>query len=208
MRSSELLAALKRLGRAHFETRDVAALMGIPIANANVALARLSAHGLVVHLAKGRWAMPGVPPFLLPEALATPFPTYLSLFTALHHHGLIEQIPAVVYAVTTGRTGRRATPVGTISLHHVSPAFFFGFEAYPGVPVLMATPEKALVDTLYLLPARSQLFRRLPELELPAGFKWRVAQKAAAAIPGKSRRNMTLRLLEELRTASMKRKRR
>lgn len=34
----------------------------------------------------------------------------------------------------------------------------------------MATPEKALIDFLYLSPARSNLFRVLPELELPRDF--------------------------------------
>lgn len=39
----------------------------------------------------------------------------------------------------------------------------------------MATPKKALIDFLYLSPAKSNLFRALPELELPRGFS---AQKA------------------------------
>ena len=34
----------------------------------------------------------------------------------------------------------------------------------------MARPEKALLDTLYLTPARSRLFAHLPEVELPASF--------------------------------------
>ena len=37
-------------------------------------------------------------------------------------------MPAVTYAVTLARTRRFVTPLGTVSLHHVQPAFFFGYE--------------------------------------------------------------------------------
>ncbi|HEX9622015.1 MAG TPA: hypothetical protein VF989_17835, partial [Polyangiaceae bacterium] len=47
-----------------------------------------------------------------------------------------------------------------------APRFFAGFELMDGNGVKLATPEKALVDTLYLAPARSRLFCALPELEL------------------------------------------
>jgi predicted transcriptional regulator of viral defense system len=36
----------------------------------------------------------------LPELISAPWPAYVSLQSALHHHGVIEQIPSVIYAVT------------------------------------------------------------------------------------------------------------
>src|SRR5688500_227638 len=40
----------------------------------------------------------------LPEYLMAPLPSYLSLHTALHLRGLIEQIPEVFYAASLART--------------------------------------------------------------------------------------------------------
>ena len=79
---------------------------------------------------------------------------------------MISQIPGVIYAVSTARTRRWETPFGTVSLHHIAPALFFGFETAKGGRVRMAGPEKALLDILYLSPARSRLFAKLPELDL------------------------------------------
>ena len=44
------------------------------------------------------------------------------------------------------------------------------YEVHPMLGVKIASPEKALLDALYLRPARSRLFRALPELELPRTF--------------------------------------
>ncbi|MFO7695137.1 MAG: hypothetical protein R6V57_18790, partial [Vicinamibacterales bacterium] len=63
------------------------------------------------------------------------------------------------------------------SVHHVAPSFFFGYEDIGQTGVLMASPEKALVDFLYLAPARSMLFRALPELER-AGARYRKSTSA------------------------------
>ena len=63
----------------------------------------------------------------------------------------------------------------------------------------MASPEKALVDLLYPSPARSRLFAALPELELPAGFRWTAARRFTRLIPAPRRRTMVLRLLDQLK---------
>ena len=53
----------------------------------------------------------------------------------------------------------------------MKPAFFFGYEDAGRAGGRLTTPEKALVDSLYPTPARSRLFRALPELEWPKAFK-------------------------------------
>lgn len=60
----------------------------------------------------------------------------------------------------------------------------------------MATPEKALLDVFYLTPARSRLFARLPELELPRGFSVRECRRWIAKIPAAYRRKMVVDRLE------------
>jgi hypothetical protein len=55
--------------------------------------------------------------------------------------------------VTTGRAGTHDTPLGTYIYHHIGPSRFWGFderEVAPGRRVYVATPERALLDLLYL----------------------------------------------------------
>jgi predicted transcriptional regulator of viral defense system len=189
-----------------FTTRQAATRLCVPNAHASVLLARLSAAGHLVRLRRGVWAAPGgVDPLALPELLTAPFPAYVSLQSALYLHGMISQMPVVTYAVTLARTRRFVTPVGVVSLHHVQPSFFFGFEdaARPGAR--LATPEKALVDFLYLTPARSRLFRALPEIEWPKRFRVAVARDMVRQIASARRRAFVAAKLDELLSARRER---
>lgn len=182
-----------------FTTSDAATQLGVPNGNASVVLARLAACSQVLRLRRGVWAIKDrVDPLALPEYLTAPFPAYVSLHSALYLHGMISQIPAVTYAVSLARTRRYATPLGTVSIHHVQPSFFFGFEAVGRAGGRLATPEKALVDFLYLAPARSRLFRALPELEWPKGFKVRLARSILKRVTPLRRQRIVARKLEEL----------
>jgi hypothetical protein len=110
---------------------------------------------------------------------------------------MIEQIPDVVYAVSLGRTRRISTPIAVISLHQMAPEFFFGFEGAPRDGGNIATPEKALLDFLYLRQSRSRRFRAIPELELPRTFSERRARSMLARIRSTSRRALVARLLND-----------
>jgi len=197
-----LLHALSRILAMNvpvFTTSDAAIQLSIPNANASVVLARLAASSQVIRLRRGVWAIKDrVDPLALPEYLTAPFPAYVSLHSALYLHGMISQIPAVTYAVSPARTRRYTTPLGTVSIHHVQPSFFFGFEAAGRAGGRLATPEKALVDFLYLAPARSRLFRALPELEWTKGFKVRLARSIVKRVNPLRRQTIVARKLEEL----------
>lgn len=199
MRLTEAHRKLLDLGVATFSTNDAVAVLGVNVSYASKILHRLSESKHVIRLARGRWALPErLQPFALPEALTAPAPSYVSLYSALYHHGLIEQIPAVVYAVTLAATRRITTPLGTVSLHHVTPTFFTGFDTTGKDHVKIATPEKALVDVFYLRPARSRLFRALPELELPPTFSRRRAHSYLKRIGSRSRRQLVAERLERV----------
>jgi predicted transcriptional regulator of viral defense system len=94
-------------------------------------------------------------------------PSYISFHSALCHHGLIEQAPQVIYVATLAPTRRVECPLGVVSFHQLSPDFYGGYEYDSHSTAEIATPEKALVDYLYLAPTKSRLFRALPEVELP-----------------------------------------
>jgi hypothetical protein len=111
---------------------------------------------------------------------------------------MISQIPSVLYAVSLARTKKHKTALGTVSIHHIDPSFFFGHQPAGKGPGKIATPEKALIDFLYLSPTRTCLFRALPELEIPAGFKVSEARKIIRRIRSVRRRNYVGRLFEAL----------
>jgi len=111
---------------------------------------------------------------------------------------MISQVPKRIYAVSSARTQTLNTPLGAISVHHVKPSFFGGFEVNVRTGIAMATPEKALVDFLYLSPARSRLFAALPELELPKGFRRPLALKFTRLIDSACRRKVVSQRLDEL----------
>jgi predicted transcriptional regulator of viral defense system len=199
MNQVEALQKIQQLGVPGFETRDVSALLRVTPANASVLLSRLASRGFVRRLARGRWSIGGQPNReQLAEQVAAPTPAYVSLQSALFRHGLIEQVPEVIYAVTLGRARRVQTPAGTVSLHRMPPQLFGGFEtADDGSKV--ATAEKALFDLLYLSPTRTRLFVHLPEIEFPRSFRWAEAARWTKRISGKSRRAFVEQKLAVLR---------
>jgi len=199
MNQIEALRRLQDLKTPAFETRDTPALFGASPANAHMILRRLADRGFLIHVARGRWALADrVSRFALPGLLAAPYPAYVSLQSALFHHGLIEQVPAVTYAVTLGRPRRVKTGLGTISLHRMPPELFDGFEVHKDGS-LLAQPEKALFDLLYLGPGKSRLFARLPELHIGHSFRWPVLQEWVEKLKSPSRRGYLLEQIKWLR---------
>jgi len=202
MNQMEALQRLQKLGAPVFETRDAATLLAVTTANANVILRRLAAQGMITHLTHGRWLVGReIERFALPELLIAPHPAYVSLQSALFHHGVIEQIPAVVYAITLSRPRRVMTPVATVSYHRLPPELFNGFDL-DELGAKIATAEKALFDVLYLAPARSRLFARLPELEFSREFRWSQVREFAKLVKSGTRRTFIEKRIQELQRAA------
>ena len=197
-----LLEARRRileLGQDIVDVGDVAARLGVSTGYASKILSRLQRHQAATRLAGGTWAITDpVDRLRIPESLVAPALSYISLQTALFHHGMITQIPEVTYAVSTARTQRIATPLGVVSIHHIGPEFFSGYAPYGPGSIQMATPEKALLDVLYLGPARSRLFANLPEVELPRSFSIGRARDQISQIPFESRRAHVRNRFEDL----------
>ncbi len=183
------LEKLQAFGLPALRTADVAAHLAVGPANASQIMVRLARHGYVLRIKRGLWALAGTEPMAIVPYLTAPFPAYISLQSALYHHGMISQIPDVLYCVSLARTRRYRTPLGTISVHHVPDTLFYGYERIGNGAFGMATPEKALLDFLYLGSAKSRLFAALPELEFPPRFSPKRLETMAAKIPDPKRRS-------------------
>lgn len=169
MKPTDAYAGLLRLNRPVVETREAAARLGLSVPAASQQLRSLERSGIVRRLRRGLWLLRrDVEPFALPAYLTAPLPAYVSLWSALARHAMIEQVPRQVYVASLARTQQLRTSIGDFSIHHLAPELFGGYGQLDDGGHL-ASPEKALFDTIYLLTPRGGQVR-LPELELPEGF--------------------------------------
>ena len=125
--------------------------------------------------------MPQHPDFspyaVVPHLFGSPEVAYVSLLTALSLHGAIEQIPSVVQVMTHTWRPTLRTPVGTYEFHLLQSPLFGGYEPYDRAWSFdLATPEKALFDTLYLSTRKNRRFTHLPEIELSDDFSEEVVE--------------------------------
>lgn len=200
MKLIDVHARLKKIGVPVFRTADIMAYLNVRKEHASKLLARLEDSRHIVRIKRGLWVFPeGLETLALPEYLTAPFPSYISLQSALYYHGMISQIPAITYSVSPARTHIYKTSLGTFSIHHIDPSLFFGFKTVGKWGIKMATPEKALFDFFYLGPARSRLFSHLPELELPRKFNFRGVQQMIKQISFPGRRISTEKRFQELK---------
>ena len=79
-------------------------------------------------------------------------PSYVSLEGALSFHGMIPEGVPQVTSVSTRKTARFSNALGTFSYSAVKKELFWGYEKYKlgKGGALVAVPEKALLDLIYL----------------------------------------------------------
>lgn len=79
-------------------------------------------------------------------------PSYVSLESALSYYRLIPETTLAVTSVCTRKTRRINSPLCAFIYRSIQPQYFFGYEAKTGRKhsFLMASPERAIIDTLYL----------------------------------------------------------
>ena len=154
-----------------FTTSDYARQNDLEISAASKQLHRLYAKQAIEKVTRGLWANINHPyyhplgavPYLLGKEQG-----YVSFLTALHHHGMISQIPAKFQIATTGHTRKLKSSIGHFDFIHLTPYIMNkGIEwSNSKSNYLIASAEKALLDTLYISTRKGQRFSSLPEIDL------------------------------------------
>ena len=128
-------------------------------------LTRWTKSGRVYQLRRGLYAL--APPyqkvkphpFLIANRIQQA--SYVSGQSALAFYGLIPDTLHGTLSVTTGRPEQRETPLGVFEFRHVKTELLHGYRMtglspatarQPGQQALVATPEKAVLDLVYLQP--------------------------------------------------------
>lgn len=197
MRQGEAYAQLRDLGGPVVGTREAAALWRSEEGTARRRLQSLAEAGLVTSIRRGLWSVETDPdPFAVAPYLTAPFPAYISVFSALAAHGMIEQIPGRVSVVSLDRARRIQTEIGAFDVHHIAPELFGGFVPWRGGGTI-ASPEKALFDLVYLRAAAGGRAYP-PELTLPDAFDHDALNAWVDRIGSPRLRTLVSRRLKEL----------
>jgi len=99
-------------------------------------------------------------------------PSYISLHSALAFYGMIPEMVVQKTSVTTLKTTRFTNDFGEFSYNTIKNELFFGYEPKSlkdNRSILFATPEKALLDLLYLFPFYNTI-EEIKELRLDEYF--------------------------------------
>lgn len=121
-------------------------------------LGRWVKQGYLVRLRQGHYAFPEYresADFTLYFANRIYKPSYISLHTVLSFYGIIPESVPQITSVTTLKTMTFTNLFGQYSYKNIKPELMFGYELKEmegGRRIMMATPEKAVADLLYLYP--------------------------------------------------------
>lgn len=134
-------------------------------------LLRWSKRGRIVRLRQGYFAFSEymkTPDFALYIANRIYRPSYISLHSALSFYGMIPESVVQITSVSSLKTMFFENGFGEYSYKNVKNDLMFGYEPHEMADnrtLMMATPEKALLDLLYLYPFYDSM-EELEELRL------------------------------------------
>jgi predicted transcriptional regulator of viral defense system len=153
--TSHLLSTLFERDQYLFTSRDARRIVRRNASAANKLLHTLARQGYIQRLEKGKFILqPGMADaetvseheFLMAMQLVQP--SYIAYWTALHYHGLTEQLANVVFVATLKQ--KKAMQIHGITYRFITLAKskFFGIETQQigGRPFQISDPEKTIVD--------------------------------------------------------------
>ena len=143
-------------GQGFFDLASVVQLSEERRETIQMQLYRWCRNGKLISLRRGMYAFPE--PYVArpvnPAELANHLykPSYLSTHWALGYYGLIPERVVAYTSVSSRVTKSFENPFGVFTYRHLKPPAFFGYAPVriDGRRVLLAEPEKALLDLWYL----------------------------------------------------------
>ncbi len=121
-------------------------------------LHRWTSKGMLIRLKQGLYTFPEYrekPDFALYFANRIYKPSYISLHTALSFFGIIPEAVAQITSISPLKTAFFSNELAQYTYKSIKSGLMFGYQnsTFAGDRVMkMATPEKALLDLLYLYP--------------------------------------------------------
>ncbi|MDI6779553.1 MAG: hypothetical protein QME25_05085 [Bacteroidota bacterium] len=160
---NNLITVLKRLDKNYYTIADLKKITRLPLNSLYVTLARLVKNKSLIRLTSGVYIASENYDKIAIIANTLYQPSYLSFESALSRYGVLSQIPFSLSFATTKKSLRRKLADVSIEYRKIQPPLFFGYEKQESLYI--ATPEKALLDTLYLV-SFGKLIIDLQQLDL------------------------------------------
>jgi len=180
-RNIQLVERLARFDKPYWSVADLQKILGYKDRRTLlVALHRLVCQGVLVRMRRGiyRVSIRSADTAVLANLLYRP--SYLSFESALSRFGVLNQIPYTVTLATLKRSKRTILQATDVEYRQLRADLFFGYRLEKGLEI--AEPEKALLDSLYLMK-RGRLSLPLDELDL-SGLSARKLKSYGTRFPG------------------------
>lgn len=138
-------------------------------------LSRWTSKGLIIRLRQGFYTFPEYKEnhdFVLYFANRIYRPSYISLHSALSFYGIIPEAVVQITSVSSLKTRYFANQIGEYIYKSIKKEVMFGYDLKSitgGISIHIASPEKALLDLLYLYPEYNTV-RQLSELRLDDNY--------------------------------------
>jgi len=149
------LSELRTIQKLYFGYEEIAKVFGISAGSAKVTASRYVRQGLLVRVRKNLYvvrevwnAADRVTKFTLANLVQSP--SYISLMTALDFYGITTQMQRDFFeSVAMKRTKELHVDGSVFRYSKITGSLYFGFRKEK--QFFIATPEKALLDALYLM---------------------------------------------------------
>jgi predicted transcriptional regulator of viral defense system len=147
-REGEVLHEIGSRGMVIFSPVDVDRFLGVSRLNTNRILSNMVRKGLAVRVERGKYALSSSFDELdVYEIVSEIFkPSYLAFWSALHYHGMTDQVPRMIFLVTTRRKRPFMLQGQWVRYVTLSRRFFFGYER--NGKVVVSDREKTVIDCL------------------------------------------------------------
>jgi len=149
MTGIDALKKLQELKKDYYTVKDLERVLNMPIDSLRGQLTRWCKKGVIIRISKGIYAPYGTEINITKVANQMYYPSYLSFESVLSKYGILSQVPYTLTFATPKRTKKVILNEIEVEFTKLSDKYFFGYVFENGINI--ASPEKALIDCLYLV---------------------------------------------------------
>ena len=167
MSTYKYLNAINDSGKKAFLTKDLQNLLEIDSKRTlEDLIKRFLDEKILISLEKGKYLLGNaeVSDFEIAQFLYSP--SYISFETALNYYGILSQFPVEITSVTTKSTQKKEVLEKMYTYSQISTSLFTGY--IKEEDALIALPEKALLDQLYMIAKGLKTKQYLDEMDYSA----------------------------------------
>lgn len=144
----DIFKKLKTLEKPYFNIADFEKILGLKKESLYVTLNRLVKSGVLRRLKRGVYEVIFSESRIEEVANQLYWPSYLSFESALSRYGIMDQIPYTLSFATPKKSKKISLAGREIEYRQIKRELFFGYKKEG--KILIAEPEKALLDQVYL----------------------------------------------------------